>query len=112
MSVLMAVIVLSIEIKPLRITQHPMDKTKHCKQGAMLAVRASGGSGVLAYKWIKDEELFSEDSNPDCIGVYSDTLQFLSLAAEHSGTYTCRVSDERTNCIESNPAVLTGMCSL
>ena len=76
----------------------------------MLAVRASGGSGELAYEWIKNGEPFSEDSHPDCIGIDSDTLQFLSLAAEHSGTYMCRVKDEQANCIiESKPAVLTGM---
>ena len=76
----------------------------------MLAVRASEGSGVLTYQWIKNGEPFSEESYSDCTGVYSDTLQFLSLATEHSGTYACRVSDERANCIlESNPAVLIGM---
>ena len=104
-----------VEIEPLRITQHPTDKTKHCRQGTILAVRASGGSGALAYRWVKDGEPFSEDSHPDCIGVYSDTLQFLSLAPVHSGTYVCRVSDEKANCIiESKPAVLSGMflCSL
>ena len=105
----MAINVLIVEIEPLRITQHPTDKTKHCKQGTMLAVRASGGSGELAYQWIKNGEPFSEDSDSDYIGVYSDTLQFLSLATEHSGTYMCRVSDEKANCIiESKPAVLTG----
>ena len=76
----------------------------------MLAVRASGGSGVLTYQWIKNGEPFSEESHSDCTDVYSDTLQFLSLATEHSGTYACRVHDKRANCIlESNPAVLIGM---
>ena len=76
----------------------------------MLAVRATGGSGALAYRWIKDGEPFSEDSHPDCIGVHSDTLQFLRLDVVHSGTYVCQVSDEKANCIiESKPAVLNGM---
>lgn len=75
----------------------------------MLAVRASGGSGALAYRWIKDGEPFSDDSYSDCIGVYSDTLQFLCLAIVHSGTYVCRVSDEKANSIESKPAVLEGI---
>jgi hypothetical protein len=100
---------LAKEVEPLKITQHPTDKTKHCNQGTMLAVRASGGSGALAFHWIKDGESFSEDSHPDCIGIYSDTLQFLCLAVVHSGTYVCRISDEKANCIiESKPAVLSG----
>ena len=80
----------------------------------MLAVRAIGGSGELAYHWIKDGEPYSEDSHPDCIGVYSDTLQFLCLDVVHSGTYVCRVTDEKANCIiESKPAMLSGtFCTL
>ena len=74
----------------------------------MLAVRAYGGSGTLTYQWLKDGEYFSEDSLPNCIGVNSDTLQFLSLVPEHSGTYMCRVGDERACIIESKPAVLQG----
>jgi hypothetical protein len=104
---------LAIEVEPLKITQHPTGKTKHCNQETMLAVRASGGSGALTYHWIKDGEPLSEDSHPDCIGVYSDTLQFSCLAVIHRGTYVCRVSDEMANSIESKPAMLSGkFCSL
>lgn len=75
----------------------------------MLRVRASG-SGNITYQWMKDGEFFSEDDLANCIGATSDTLQFLSLSSEHSGTYVCRVSNENAS-VESKKAVLKGKCS-
>ena len=72
----------------------------------MLTVRASG-SGTITYKWMKDGEFFSENNLSDCIGATSDTLQFLSLTSEHSGTYACRVCNENAS-VESKTAVLKG----
>ena len=98
-----------IYAEPLRITLHPNDKTKHCKQGTMLTVRASG-SGTITYQWMKDGEFLSEDDLSDCIGATTDTLQFLSLTSEHSGTYVCRVYNENAS-VESKTAVLKGECN-
>ena len=86
---------------------NPSGQMKHCRQGTVLTVRASG-PGTLSYQWIKDGEPLTDDSLPHCSGVMSDSLRLTTLLPEHSGSYKCRVSSSGKS-LDSMLAKLEGM---
>ena len=86
---------------------NPSAQIKHCKQGTVLTVRASG-SGSLSYQWIKNGVPITDDALPNCTGASSNSLRFTILLPEHSGSYKCRVSNNKDS-VESKEAELEGM---
>jgi hypothetical protein len=86
---------------------NPSTQIKHCKQGTVLTVRASG-PGSLSYQWMKNGIPLTDDTLPNCTGAASDSLRFTVLLPEHSGRYKCRVSNKK-ECVESKEAELEGM---
>ena len=98
-----------IDPGPLKITMNPSAQVKHCKQGTVLTVRASG-PGSLCYQWMKNGVPINDDTLPNCTGAKSDSLRFTILLPEHSGSYKCRISSNKDS-IESKVAVLEGIQS-
>ena len=96
-----------LDCGPLKIVMNPRPQIKHCKQGTVLTVRASG-SGSLSYQWMKNGIALTDDTLPNCTGAASDSLRFTILSPEHSGSYKCRVSN-KSECVESKEAELEGM---
>ena len=95
-------------IDPPKITRNPISQTKYCKQGTVLTVRASG-PGTISYQWLKDNMTLTDNTLPNCTGARSDSLRFISLLPEHTGSYKCRVSNNGQG-VESKPAELKGNC--
>lgn len=55
-----------------------------------LSVSASGSD--LQYQWMKDEEIITDDSLPNCVGLKCPDLHITSLTPEHDGHYVCIIS--------------------
>ena len=91
----------------LKISMNPRAQTKHCKQTTVLTVRASG-PGSLSYQWMKNGVPITDDTLPNCTGAASDSLRFTILLPEHSGSYKCRISNNKDS-VDSKEAVLEGI---
>ncbi len=62
------------------------------------------GTGPLAFTWTKDDAALSDTATLS--GTASPSLQFAAVAADHSGSYRCHVSNDWGSA-ESVPAQLT-----
>lgn len=66
------------------------------------------GPGALSYQWKKDGECITDDVYPNCTGALTSNLHIKSFSSVHVGSYSCRVSNEYDDIVDSSGAELKG----
>ena len=98
---------ISVQLKCLKIIEHPKSQIYVCGNSTSLKVVISdqiAERDVLTYQWIKDNEPIKE--LPNCTGIDTPTLIITSLLSEHQGKYKCVIKDEDAS-MESKSATLS-----
>lgn len=86
---------------PIALTEQPKGEQRYTGKGELkLTVAATGGAGPLKYEWLLDK-----GSGPAAVGKGA-VLTIADPKPEHSGTYTCNVSDALKT-VTSEPAAVT-----
>ena len=60
--------------------------------GAEVSLSVSASGSDLQYQWMKDEEVITDDSLPNCVGLQCPNLRITCLTPEHDGQYICTIS--------------------
>lgn len=67
------------------------------------------GFGTLSYQWMKDGEDVTSVKYPKCTGSDTANLSINSFSSEYEGNYSCRVTDEAGQSIESDSIKVKGI---
>ena len=74
---------------------------------ARISVSASG-PGTLSYTWKKDGKAITAKRYPNCKGVDTDTLSISPFSSLYEGSYSCVITTEGGQSVESEVTKLLG----